>query len=100
MRPECTAAEKYFKLNPLLRAGKIAGVGLDVYAREPLDLGSELLGLDSVICTPHMAGVGWENVQRRLATVWVNIEAVLRGEIPRGVVTRVNRVPAAQGVRR
>ncbi|MCM3687339.1 2-hydroxyacid dehydrogenase [Kocuria rosea] len=70
-----------------LRAGRIAGAGLDVYENEPLDTASELLELEQVVCTPHMAGVGWENVQRRIATVWQNVDAVLRGDIPRGVVT-------------
>lgn len=78
-------------LAQMLREGRIAGAGLDVYAREPLDLDSELLGLDNVICTPHMAGVGWENVQRRLAAVWENIDTVLQGGIPRGVVTTAKR---------
>ncbi|NUL47385.1 hydroxyacid dehydrogenase [Cellulosimicrobium funkei] len=74
-----------------LREGRIAGAGLDVYAREPLDLASELLGMEQVVCTPHMAGVGWENVERRIATVWQNFDAVLRGGIPSGVVTATKR---------
>lgn len=74
-----------------LRAGRIAGAGLDVYDREPLNPASELLALDQVVCTPHMAGVGWENVERRIATVWQNFDTVLRGEIPRGVVTATKR---------
>jgi len=82
----------------VLREGRIAGAGLDVFEREPLDLNSELPSLDRVICTPHMAGVGWENVQRRLVTVWENIDVVLRGEVPRGVVTETKRAPLAQAV--
>jgi gluconate 2-dehydrogenase len=81
-----------------LREGHIAGAGLDVYMREPLDAASELLKLEQVVCTPHMAGVGWENVERRIATVWQNIDAVLRGGIPSGVVTATKRaanVPAS-----
>lgn len=74
-----------------LREGRIAGAGLDVYDREPLDAASELLEMDQVVCTPHMAGVGWENVQRRIATVWQNIETVLRGDVPTGVVTQAKR---------
>lgn len=70
-----------------LRDGRIAGAGLDVFASEPLDPDSELLALEQVVCTPHMAGVGWENVQRRIATVWRNIESVLEGGVPSGVVT-------------
>ncbi|MEX5257365.1 NAD(P)-dependent oxidoreductase [Kocuria arenosa] len=74
-----------------LREGRIAGAGLDVYDREPLDTASELLDLEQVVCTPHMAGVGWENVQRRIATVWQNFDAVLRGDTPSGVVTETKR---------
>ena len=80
-----------------LREGRIAGAGLDVFTKEPLDRGSELLTMEQVVCTPHMAGVGWENVERRIATVWQNIDAVLRGGIPSGVVTATKRaanVPA------
>lgn len=80
-----------------LREGRIAGAGLDVYDKEPLNAGSELLKLEQVVCTPHMAGVGWENVERRIATVWQNFDAILRGGIPTGVVTAAKRaadVPA------
>lgn len=74
-----------------LREGRIAGAGLDVYMNEPLDINSELLSLDQAICTPHMAGVGWENVQRRIETVWQNIDTVLRGGAPSGVITETTR---------
>jgi phosphoglycerate dehydrogenase-like enzyme len=81
-----------------LREGRIAGAGLDVYAKEPLNRASELLNLEQVVCTPHMAGVGWENVERRIETVWRNIDAALKGGIPSGVVTTTKRattVPAS-----
>ncbi|MFF1255087.1 NAD(P)-dependent oxidoreductase [Pseudarthrobacter sp. NPDC058329] len=74
-----------------LREGRIAGAGLDVYEREPLDTASELLKMEQVVCTPHMAGVGWENVERRIATVWQNFDAVLSGGMPTGVVTATKR---------
>jgi D-3-phosphoglycerate dehydrogenase/gluconate 2-dehydrogenase len=77
-----------------LRDGRIAGAGLDVYQNEPLALDSELLQLPQVICTPHMAGVGWENVERRIETVWNNIETVLRGGPPIGVITDTKRAEA------
>lgn len=79
-------------LTQALRDKRIAGAGLDVYAKEPLDLSSELLELDNVVCTPHMAGVGWENVQRRISTVWNNIEEVMRGSAPSGVITEVKNL--------
>jgi phosphoglycerate dehydrogenase-like enzyme len=78
-----------------LREGRIAGAGLDVYEKEPLDIASELLKMERVVCTPHMAGVGWENVERRIATVWQNFDAVLRGDIPSGVVTASKRAMTA-----
>jgi len=74
-----------------LREGRIAGAGLDVYEREPLGPSSELLKMEQVVCTPHMAGVGWENVQRRISTVWKNFGTVLQGGIPSGVVTATKR---------
>jgi phosphoglycerate dehydrogenase-like enzyme len=75
-----------------LREGRIAGAGLDVFAKEPLDPASGLLTLEQVVCTPHMAGVGWENVERRIAAVWRNIDTVLQGGVPIGVVTTTKRV--------
>jgi phosphoglycerate dehydrogenase-like enzyme len=80
-----------------LREGRIAGAGLDVYEREPLDTASELLNMEQVVCTPHMAGVGWENVERRIATVWQNFDTVLAGGAPTGVVTATKRanIPVA-----
>jgi phosphoglycerate dehydrogenase-like enzyme len=36
-----------------LRAGRIAGAGLDVFEREPVDPANPLLGMDNVIVTPH-----------------------------------------------
>jgi phosphoglycerate dehydrogenase-like enzyme len=81
-----------------LREGRIAGAGLDVYMKEPLDTASELLTLEQVVCTPHMAGAGSENVDRRMTTVWRNIDSVLQGGVPSGVVTTTRRaasVPAS-----
>ena len=36
-----------------LRAGRIAGAGLDVFEQEPVDPANELLRMDNVIVTPH-----------------------------------------------
>ena len=40
-----------------LKAGKLAGAALDVYADEPLPAGSPLVGVPNLILTPHVAGV-------------------------------------------
>jgi len=51
-----------------LKAGKIAGAGIDVYEHEPLSVDNPLLSMENVICTPHVAGsseIGWEIIRRR-----------------------------------
>jgi phosphoglycerate dehydrogenase-like enzyme len=40
-----------------LKAKRIAGAGLDVFEREPLEADSELWDLENVLLTPHMSGV-------------------------------------------
>ncbi|MCC6472368.1 MAG: D-2-hydroxyacid dehydrogenase [Burkholderiales bacterium] len=39
-----------------LRAGRIAGAGIDVFTQQPLPPESPFWGLDNVIVTPHMGG--------------------------------------------
>jgi phosphoglycerate dehydrogenase-like enzyme len=48
-----------------LRAGKIAGAGLDVYAIEPLPAEHPLWTMPGVLLTPHIAGVGPSLQERR-----------------------------------
>ena len=46
-----------------LRAGKIAGAGLDVFDVEPVETDNPLLHMDNVVVTPHVAGSsapGWD----------------------------------------
>ena len=45
-----------------LKAGKILGAGLDVFAKEPLPVDSPLIGLDNVILTPHVSSQTWESL--------------------------------------
>lgn len=52
--------------------GKIAGAGLDVYWEEPADPNDDLYSFDSVITTPHIAGVT-EEAYERLADEVVEI---------------------------
>ncbi len=63
-----------------LKAGTIAGAGLDVFAREPLPPDSELWGLENVILSPHISG-GTEIYNRRATDIFVaNLKRYLAGE--------------------
>jgi phosphoglycerate dehydrogenase-like enzyme len=50
-----------------LRTNVIEGAALDVYDEEPYE-GSELLGLDNLVMTPHFGG-GTEHAQRRMTAL-------------------------------
>ncbi len=49
-------------LTEVLKAGKIAGAAIDVFEVEPLDVESELRGLDNVVLTPHQAATSVEAI--------------------------------------
>ena len=69
-----------------LRAGEIAGAGVDVYEQEPLSPDNPLLSMENVICTPHISGsskIGWETIRRRAGE---EAARVLRGLRPSVVV--------------
>jgi phosphoglycerate dehydrogenase-like enzyme len=62
-----------------LRAGRLAGAGLDVYEEEPLPASSPLWDLDNVILTPHVAGVTPLYYERTAALFAENLERFLAG---------------------
>ena len=72
-----------------LSEGRIAGAGLDVFEREPVDPGNPLLKMDNVVVTPHSAGTTWDTWARRARFAYDNIERVWRGEAPLAVVNGV-----------
>jgi len=62
-----------------LRAGRLAGAGLDVFEQEPLPPTSPLWDLENVILTPHLAGVTPLYYQRTAALFADNLERFLSG---------------------
>ena len=69
--------------------GRLGGAGLDVFAREPLDAASPLLGAPNVILTPHIAGATAE-AQAQIVEVTIdNVVRALRGQEPANVVNGV-----------
>jgi len=63
-----------------LKAGTIAGAGLDVHAVEPRPAGERFGALQNVVLTPHVAGGARSGLLDEFEVVIRNCHAVLRGE--------------------
>lgn len=63
-----------------LRAKEIAGAAMDVFSVEPLPADSELLTLDNLVVTPHLAAMAADNFAPTVRRMFANIEYVSRGE--------------------
>jgi phosphoglycerate dehydrogenase-like enzyme len=63
-----------------LRAGKLAGAGLDVFEEEPLPETSPLWDLENVILTPHVAGLTPRYYERTAALFADNLDRFLAGQ--------------------
>jgi len=61
---------------------RIAGAGLDVFAKEPLDPNSPLLKLPNLVATPHIAGVTGGTARRRANYALENCDRVAAGLEP------------------
>jgi D-2-hydroxyacid dehydrogenase (NADP+) len=64
----------------VLKEGRIAGAGLDVFDREPLPPDSELWGLPNVILSYHMSGSTEKGTERELDLFCENLRRYLAGE--------------------
>ncbi|MGF1650142.1 MAG: hydroxyacid dehydrogenase [Hyphomicrobiaceae bacterium] len=62
-----------------LRAHRIAGAGLDVFAEEPVDQDNPLLKLETVVTSAHMAGNTREALRRMGIAAVRNVLSVLDG---------------------
>ena len=73
-----------------LRAGEIAGAGLDVFQVEPLPPGHPLWTAPGVLITPHVAGVGPYLDDRRTELFVDNCKRFNEGRPLRNVVDKAN----------
>jgi D-3-phosphoglycerate dehydrogenase / 2-oxoglutarate reductase len=73
-----------------LKEGNIAGAAFDVFWKEPVDTKDEMLKLDNFLLTPHIAGWTHEAIDSITDIIFINIERVLRGQLPLTLVNKVN----------
>jgi phosphoglycerate dehydrogenase-like enzyme len=73
-----------------LRAGEIAGAGLDVFEQEPLPADHPLWTMPNVLLTPHVAGHGPYLDERRFEIIADNARRLLAGAELRNTVDKVN----------
>ena len=65
-----------------LQKGIIAGAGLDVFEKEPIDPDNPLVKMENVILTPHIAGLTKQSEARMSLQAATQINAVLSGNRP------------------
>ena len=73
-----------------LRAGEIAGAGLDVFEVEPLPAAHPLWTMAGVLITPHTAGYGPYLDERRAEILLDNCRRFVAGQPLRNVVDKAN----------
>ena len=78
-----------------LRAGTIAGAGLDVYNVEPLPADHPFRSLDNAVLTPHL-GASTEEAQQNVA---LEISAAVRAALLEGDLSRAVNAPGVGGER-
>jgi phosphoglycerate dehydrogenase-like enzyme len=64
----------------VLKKGKIAGAGLDVFEQEPLGADNELWDVPNLIMTPHLAGASIQKDRRCVEILRENLGRFQRGE--------------------
>jgi phosphoglycerate dehydrogenase-like enzyme len=69
-----------------LQTRQIAGAGIDVFEQEPTPLDNQLLHMDNVVVTPHLAGSTQERVDRAIVFSFENARRVINGQKPLSAV--------------
>ncbi|HBF13572.1 MAG TPA: phosphoglycerate dehydrogenase [Deltaproteobacteria bacterium] len=76
-----------------ISSGQVAGVALDVFAKEPVDPNHPLLKLDQVICTPHL-GAATEEAQENVA---LDVAHQIVAYLTTGTVQNAVNFPSVSG---
>jgi D-3-phosphoglycerate dehydrogenase / 2-oxoglutarate reductase len=71
-----------------LKQGLIAGAGLDVFEKEPPPADFELLAMDNVVLSPHIAWYSEEGGWDIRVMIMDDVKAILQGKPPRHVVNK------------
>lgn len=71
-----------------LRAGEIAGAGLDVFEQEPPASDNPLLKMENVIVSPHNGAATFESMERMATHAAAGIIATLNGERPKYLMNK------------
>ncbi len=69
-----------------LKAGQIAGAGIDVFEQEPTPMDNPLLKLDNVVVAPHISSASIETRARMSEMVAENVTAFFEGKKPANLV--------------
>jgi len=64
----------------------IAGAGIDVFEKEPLDKDNPLLKLDNIVITPHIASASIETRTNMAILAATNLIDALEGRVPPNLV--------------
>jgi glyoxylate reductase len=81
-----------------LKGGKIAGAGLDVMVKEPLDVASPLIGMPNVLLQPHVGSATVETRRAMIALAVENMVNAATGTKPRAIVNEAVWTTAGQRV--
>jgi phosphoglycerate dehydrogenase-like enzyme len=69
-----------------LKRGIIAGAGLDVFQKEPIEKSNPLIKLDNVVLVPHIGSASVETRTRMAVMAVENVIAALQGKTPKNLV--------------
>lgn len=71
-----------------LQEERIAGAGLDVFEKEPIDLNNPLLKMGNVVVTPHCCSHSVASIKRLKRSVGQEAATVLSGRWPKNMVNK------------